>query len=300
MDEIRLTDRAFLRETMQRFGIVTKKKYGQNFLINEAIPRRIALEGCPNPCDGVLEIGPGMGTLTYELCKRAKKVVALEIDKTLLPVLEYTLGAFSNVKVLLQDALQTDLAALCKEEFSDCDGIRVCANLPYYITTPVLMYLLESGVPFKSVTVMVQKEVADRLTAKAGSSDYGAITAAVGYFGRAEKLFIVSPGSFLPAPSVESCVIRIDIHRENPYAECDRALLMSLIKAAFGQRRKTLNNTLKGILQEEEREWLPGLLAEMGFPPDVRGERLDISDYAVLCRALQKKRAEQGSPQGIM
>lgn len=293
MDEIRLTDRAFLRDTMQRFGIMTKKKYGQNFLVNEAIPRRIAQEGCPNPKDGVLEIGPGMGTLTYELCKRAKRVVALEIDRTLLPVLDYTLGTFTNVKVLLQDVLQTNLTKLCKEEFVDCADIRVCANLPYYITTPVLMYLLESGVPFRSVTVMVQKEVADRLAAEAGSRDYGAITAAVGYFGHAEKLFTVSPGSFFPAPSVESCVIRIDIHQENPYAECDRSLLMSLIKAAFGQRRKTLSNTWKGLLREDEKEWLSGRLVEMGFSPDVRGERLDISDYADICLALQKKRTEK-------
>lgn len=289
MPELQLTDLSTLRSLMERFGIYTKKKYGQNFLINRSVPERIAAEGCTSD-DGVLEIGPGMGTLTYQLCKVAKRVVALEIDETLIPVLNYTLGDFENVKVVLRDVMKTDLDALCKEEFSDCAGIRVCANLPYYITTPVLMYLLESGVPFKSVTVMVQKEVADRITAPAGSPEYGAITAAVGYYGKAKKLFTVSPGSFLPAPKVESCVMQIEIHEESPYADCDRELLLSMVKAAFEQRRKTLGNTLKVILSADERNILGQTLLRMGFPIDVRGEKLDISHYAEICRAVQSVR----------
>ena len=292
MGEINLTDLSCLREIMTRFGISTKKKYGQNFLINKSVPLRIALEGCDEE-DGVLEIGPGMGTLTRALCARAKKVVCLEIDETLVPVLDYTLADFDNVTVILKDVLKTDLSALCAEHFSDCKSIRVCANLPYYITTPVLMYLLESGVRFSSVTVMVQKEVADRITAAAGSGEYGAITAAVAYYGKAERLFTVSPGSFLPAPKVESAVMRIDMHEQNHYAGCDRKLLLDMVKAAFEQRRKTLNNTLKGMLSPEERELMKGVLLEMGFPEDVRGERLDISHYARLAERIGQSRKEK-------
>ena len=291
MAEINLTDLSCLREIMARFGISTKKKYGQNFLINKAVPLRIALEGCDEE-DGVLEIGPGMGTLTRALCERAKKVVCLEIDETLIPVLDYTLGDFDNVTVILKDVLKTDLAQLCEEHFAQCEHVRVCANLPYYITTPVLMYLLESGVRFSSVTVMVQKEVADRITAKAGSSEYGAITAAVAYYGKAEKLFTVSPGSFLPAPKVESAVMRITMHEENPYADCNRKLLFDMVKAAFEQRRKTLSNTLRPLLSKEEREQLSIILTELGFPVDVRGEKLDISHFAYIARRIEEGRTK--------
>ncbi|MBQ9468425.1 MAG: 16S rRNA (adenine(1518)-N(6)/adenine(1519)-N(6))-dimethyltransferase RsmA [Clostridia bacterium] len=289
MGDVRLTDLSYLRALMARYGIVTKKKYGQNFLVNPSVPERIAEHGCDARC-GVLEIGPGVGTLTYELCKRARKVVALEIDETLLPVLRETLGEFDNVKVILRDVLKTDLVKLCEEEFSGCESVRVCANLPYYITTPVLMYLLENGAPFSSVTVMVQREVADRLTARAGSPEYGAITAAVGYFGRAEKLFSVSPGSFLPPPKVESAVVRIDIHENSPYADCDKELFFRLIGAAFGQRRKTLMNTLRGILSEKEREAVMNELSLLGFPRDVRGERLSTDGFAALARAIAAAR----------
>lgn len=286
MPQLCLTDLSVLREIMERFGIHTKKKYGQNFLINKAVPARIAMEGCPSKDDGVLEIGPGMGTLTYELCQNAKKVVALEIDETLIPVLDYTLSDFDNREVILSDVLKTDLKKLCSEKFSDCANLRICANLPYYITTPVLMYLLESGVPFRTVTVMVQKEVAERITAAAGSPEYGAITAAVRYYGIAEKLFTVSPGSFYPAPKVESCVMQISIYPEDPYAHCDRKLLFSLIHAAFEQRRKTLTNALKKVLREGEKTVLEETLAQLGFPCDVRGEKLDVSHYAVIAQKL--------------
>ena len=290
MSEMNLTDLSCLRDVMARFGISTKKKYGQNFLINRNVPIRIAEEGCPDEEDGVLEIGPGMGTLTRALCERAKKVVCLEIDETLIPVLDYTLADFDNVTVILRDVLKTDLKSLFEEHFQDCKSVCVCANLPYYITTPVLMYLLESGVPFSSVTVMVQKEVADRITARAGSAEYGAITAAVAYYGRAEKLFTVSPGSFLPAPKVESAVMRISIHEKNPYEDCNRKLLFDMMKAAFEQRRKTLSNTLRPILSPQEREMLPEVLSSMGFPADVRGEKLDVSHFATIARAVQAGR----------
>lgn len=290
MPEMRLTDLSFLRELMTRYGIVAKKKYGQNFLINKSVPERIAREGCPGEGDGILEIGPGMGTLTYELCKRAKKVVALEVDESLLPVLKYTLSEFDNVKVICADAMKTDLVRICGEEFAGCKNLRVCANLPYYITSPVLMHLLESSASFQTVTVMVQKEVADRLTADAGSKEYGAITAAVGFYGNAKKLFTVSPGSFFPAPKVESCVVQIGTYKESPYKDCDAELLFSLIKASFGQRRKTLCNALKEVLLPGEWEILEKTLQKMKFGADVRGEKLDISDFAELSRVLTEVR----------
>ena len=287
MDAPRLTDLSYLRALMARHGVATKKKYGQNFLINPAIPVRIAEVGCPLPEAGILEIGPGVGTLTRELCARARRVVALEIDQTLLPVLNETLSDYNNVEVILADVLKTDLSVLFAEKFPGCSSVCVCANLPYYITTPVLMYLLESGVPFRTVTVMVQKEVAERLTAPAGSPEYGAITAAVSYYGRAERLFTVSPGSFLPAPKVESCVVRITLHENSPYADCDRALLFSLVKAGFEQRRKTLLNTLRGLLSESDRTAVAKELVTLGHPADVRAEKLSIDDFAALARALK-------------
>ena len=292
MDEISLTDISCLRDLMSRHGIVAKKKYGQNFLIKQSVPERIAVEGCKGENCGVLEIGPGMGVLTRELCKRARKVVALEIDASLLPVLDETLSDFDNVEIVLKDVMKTDLPALCKEAFTDCDRICVCANLPYYITSPVLMHVLESGAAFSSVTVMVQKEVADRITAKAGSADYGAITAAVAYYGKASKLFPVSAGCFYPAPKVDSAVLRIDLYEDNPYKDCDRELLFKMISRAFEQRRKTLMNTLKGAFTEEEREAVRSELARMGFPEDVRGERLSLDDFARLARAVRLLRTE--------
>ena len=286
MSESKLTDLSYLRDLMQRHGITAKKKYGQNFLVNAAIPKKIAQEGCPESEAGVLEIGPGMGTLTYELCRRAKKEVALEIDQTLLPVLEETLAEFDNIQVISGDAMKTDLVSLCQKEFSECSEIFVCANLPYYITTPLLMRLLECGAPFKSITVMLQKEVADRITAKAGSAEYGAITAAVKYFGTAVKLFSVSPGSFFPMPKVESCVMQIRIHEHNPYAACNKEVLFNLISSAFEQRRKTLLNALKGSFSEKQRQLIREELPKMGFSEDVRGEKLDVEDFAHLAKLL--------------
>ena len=289
MDEIRLTDLSYLRDLMSRHGVYTKKKFGQNFLINPSVPARIAECGCPGADYGVLEIGPGAGTLTRALAHRAGKVVCLEIDRSLEPVLNETLRDLDNVRVIFEDVLKTDLRALCQEEFSGCQGVCVCANLPYYVTTPVLMYLLESGVRFDCVTVMVQKEVAQRITAPAGSPEYGAITADTAIFGTAERLFTVLPGSFYPAPKVESSVMRIRMYQTDPYADCDKKLLRLLVKTAFGQRRKTLINTYKSVLNGEELKIVASVLQKAGFQADVRGEKLDISDFAAICRALQSR-----------
>ena len=287
MSDVRLTDLSYLRALMARHGIVTKKKYGQNFLVNPAVPERIAALGCPEGA-GVIEIGPGVGTLTRSLCARAGRVVALEIDRSLLPVLDETLSDFDNVEVLSADAMKTDLPALCREKFDGFGQICVCANLPYYITTPILMRLLECGAPFGRITVMVQKEVADRLTAAPGSPEYGAITVSVALYGKAEKLFTVSPGSFLPQPKVESCVLTIVTHEKDPYADVDRPLLRSLVRAAFENRRKTFANNVKGLLDDNRRALLSDVLSSLGHPADVRGEKLSIDDFAALARTLKQ------------
>ena len=222
-----------------------KKKFGQNFLIDANIVERIAKGAC-NEDLKTIEIGPGLGALTEMLLKYSKSVDAYEIDPDMYEILLRSIED-ERLQVFLGDFLDQDLSGY-KEK------VNVCANLPYYITTPVLMYLLESGVEFASVTVMVQKEVADRITAKAGSAEYGAITAAVAYYGKAEKLFTVSPGSFLPAPKVESAVMRITTHTENPYGDCNRKLLFDMMKAAFEQRRKTLPNAISAVFSELSKE----------------------------------------------
>ena len=277
-----LTDLSTVRDIMDRFGISTKKKYGQNFLINQSVPERIAKEGTGIENCGVLEIGPGIGTLTACLCKNAKKVVAVEIDDSLIPVLDYTLAEFDNVTVLHADILKTPLQPLMDTYFSDCDCVYVCANLPYYITTPILMALLESGLPFEYITIMIQSEVADRLCAKAGSKEYGAITAVLKYYGEAEKLFKVSAGNFIPAPKVDSTVVRIRLHKQKPYVPKDEETLFKTIRAAFEQRRKTLPNALSAGFPEIPKETLTALIEECGHRPDIRGERLDIADFVAL------------------
>ena len=225
-----LTDLSCVRDIMQRHGIAPQKRYGQNFLINPTVVARIA-DTCADREAGVIEIGPGIGTLTRELSPRFRKVVALEIDTSLIPVLGETLGDLDNVKVINADAMKTDLAALVKEEF-DGMPVYVCANLPYYITSPIVMSLLESGGIFEAVTVMIQKEVADRFCAVAGSTDYGAITLAVNYYSEVEKCFNVAPGNFMPPPKVTSSVIRMNIRKEPPVPVRDSENMFRIIKYA--------------------------------------------------------------------
>ena len=238
-----LCDIKTVKQIMAMFHLTFHKEFGQNFLTDRMVVEDIADECCEDENSTILEIGPGIGTLTYELALRRRQVVSLEIDRGLIPVLEYTLGEFDNVRVINEDVMQTDLAALLAPYFAE-GPVSVCANLPYYITTPILMKLLESALPFDYITVMIQAEVADRLCAKAGSKDYGAITAAVAYYGEAEKLFTVPADRFIPAPKVNSTVIRIRLHKQKPIVPQDEALFFRTIKAAFGQRRKTLINAL--------------------------------------------------------
>ena len=270
---------------MQSHGLQFQKQFGQNFLISPAVPARIAEEAGEN----VLEIGPGIGTLTRELCLRADRVECVEIDRGLIPVLEQTLAEFDNVHVTNADIMQLDIAAFIRESFGD-GRVTVCANLPYYITTPVIMALLESGAPIDRITVMVQKEVAARLCTKPGTAEYGAISAAVAWYGRAEKLFDVPAGCFLPKPKVDSSVIRITLGggaRENIGCR-DERLMFRLISAAFGMRRKTLVNAVSASFSHFSKEKLAKIIEDAGLSPTVRGERLSVSDYARLADMMDE------------
>lgn len=274
-----------IREILSEFGTAPKKGFGQNFLITPSVPERIAENCCDRSDSVIIEIGPGIGCLTAELAKRFRKVIALELDETLIPVLGRTLAEYPNVTVRQGDILKTDLSALLAGEAHDAH-ISVCANLPYYITTPILMYLLESRAELDSITVMVQAEVASRLTAAPGSADYGAITASVAYFGTARKLFTVSAGNFYPAPKVYSAVVRIDLYKEKPVRPKSEEAFFKTIRAAFGQRRKTLVNALSAAFPELPKETIQSALLACGLDERIRGERLSVADFAALSDRL--------------
>ena len=276
-----LCDIKTVKQVMGMFHLTFRKEFGQNFLTDRSVVEDIADSCCYDENSTILEIGPGMGTLTYELALRHKSVVALEIDRGLIPVLDYTLGEFDNVTVHNEDVMQADLEALLAPAFAE-GPVSVCANLPYYITSPILMKLLECGLPFDYITVMIQKEVADRLCSPAGGKDYGAITAVLSYYGEAEKLFVVPADKFIPAPKVDSAVIRIRLYKERPYHPKNEALMFRTIKAAFAQRRKTLSNALSAGFSELTKEQINAIIADCGFEPTVRGERLSIAEFVAL------------------
>ena len=276
-----LCDIKTVKQVMGMFHLTFRKEFGQNFLTDRSVVEDIADACCDDENSTILEIGPGMGTLTYELALRHKSVVALEIDRGLIPVLDYTLGEFDNVTVHNEDVMQADLDALLTPAFAE-GPVSVCANLPYYITSPILMKLLECGLPFDYITVMIQKEVADRLCSPAGGKDYGAITAVLSYYGEAEKLFVVPADKFIPAPKVDSAVIRIRLYKERPYHPKDEAMMFRTIKAAFAQRRKTLSNALSAGFSELTKEQINAVIADCGHEPTIRGERLDIAQFVEL------------------
>lgn len=281
-----LTDIGAVRRLLDKYDFRFSKALGQNFLINPSVCPRMAEASGVDRSSGVLEIGPGIGVLTRELAARAGKVVAVELDQRLLPVLEETLRDTGPVKVIHGDAMKLDLAALLREEFPDMP-VAVCANLPYYITSPILMGLLESRLPFTTITVLVQKEVAQRLCAKPGTRECGAVTLAVQYYAEAKTLFPVSRGSFLPAPKVDSAVMQLRIRREPACAVKDEACLFRLIRAAFGQRRKTLSNALTGagITKEEAG----AALAAAGIDSGARAEQLHLEQFAALADAVTER-----------
>lgn len=288
--EINLCSPRYVRELMDEFSIAPQKRYGQNFLINDAIPKRIAEASAETGVPCVLEIGPGIGTMTRELSCLFDAVTAVEIDRELIPVLAHTLSDKDNVTVINRDIMECDVETVATEQFGERE-FAVCANLPYYITTPIIMKLLECGSPrLRSLTVMIQTEVADRLVAKAGSAEYGAITAAVAYYGAARKLFSVSPGSFLPAPKVSSSVVKIELYRpsERPVAPKDEKLMFRIIGAAFGQRRKTLPNAINAGIPHISKSAVEEALASLGLDARVRGEALDVSRFAALSDLLSE------------
>ena len=282
----RLTDIGYIRDLLDRHGFSFSKKLGQNFLVNPSVCPRMA-EACgASPESGVLEIGPGIGVLTRELASRAGKVVAIELDDRLPPVLAETLGGYDNVRVVQGDCMKLDLPALLREEFGD-RPVAVCANLPYYITSPIIMNLLESRLPVTNITVMVQKEAAQRLCATPGTRQAGAVTLAVQYYAEAQTLFGVSRGSFLPAPNVDSAVIRLTVRQQPPVSVADERHLFRLIRAGFGQRRKTLLNSLTAA--GYTKETLAAALTAAGIAPTARAEELTLPQFAALSDALTEK-----------
>ena len=280
-----LSDIGTIKDIMQRHGFSFSKGLGQNFLVNPSVCPRMAELGGANATSGVLEIGPGIGVLTAELARRAKKVVAIELDDRLIPVLGVTLSEFDNIKVIHGDALKLDLAEIIRENFDDCESVAVCANLPYYITSPIIMALLESRLPITSITVMVQKEAADRICAPVGSRESGALTVAINYYSEPKMLFRVSPGSFMPPPKVTSAVIRMDILSSPKYDVGNESIFFHMVKAGFSQRRKTLSNSLTsgGFLTKEKAAQA---LETANIAPNARIEALNMEKLAELSRCV--------------
>lgn len=282
-----LYDPAVIKSILTRHGFTFSKKLGQNFLINPTVCPKIAEMG--NACEGfgVIEIGPGIGVLTNELCKRAEKVVAIELDSRLLPILAETLGEHKNLKIINADVLKVDLKKLINDEFSGLK-VAVCANLPYYITSPIVMKLLEDRLPIESITTMVQREAADRLCAPLGSREAGAVTVAVSFYSEAKKLFNVSRGSFMPSPQVDSAVIKLDIRENTPFVS-DEEFFFKMVRGMFSQRRKTLLNCVSGTLGIE-KQTASAAIESAQIKPTARPEELKMEDMLRLCEALIEAR----------
>ena len=279
----RLSDIGTIKDILSRHGFTFSKALGQNFLINPSVCPRMASCSGAGKGVGVIEVGPGIGVLTNELCQLADKVVAVELDKRLLPVLDETLAEYDNIKVVNADVLELDLNQLIKDEFEGLEVV-VCANLPYYITSPVIMKLLEDRLPITAVTVMVQKEAAQRICAQVGSRMSGAVTVSVNYYAKPQLLFGVSAGSFMPAPKVDSAVIRLDILKQPP-VQADEKLFFAVVKAAFSQRRKVIANSLSAGLGRSKEE-ITSVLGAAGVSPTARAEKLSLEDFAAIANAI--------------
>ena len=276
------------RYILEKFGIRARKKYGQNFLIDANVIRSIIDAAQITKDDCVLEIGPGIGSMTQLLSGAAGKVICVEIDESLRPVLSETLEDCDNVRIVWQDILRTDLRELCRE-YNDGRPLKVVANLPYYVTTPILMHLLGQKNVFSGITVMVQKEVADRIRSGPGSKEYGALTLAVRYFAEPDAVLTVPPSSFIPRPGVDSSVLHLTAYAEPPVT-CDEEVMFALIRAAFNQRRKTLANAVSHGYslggRQLGREEVTAALEKLGLPPAVRGEALSLEQFAALSLLL--------------
>ena len=277
-----------MKPLLAEHGFHFSKAKGQNFLIAPWVPERIAEDSGVDETVGVLEIGPGIGPLTQQLCLRAKKVCAVEVDTRLEPLLQKTVGEFSNLEILWSDILKQDVKALIAEKF---DGLRpmACANLPYYITTPILSALLEAEC-FERVTVMVQKEVAQRIAAKPGTADYGAFTVFCQFYAQPELLFDVPPHCFMPQPKVTSAVVSLKVRKELPWEIADKALFFRVVKASFAMRRKTLQNGLASGFPELGKVGAAEVLEAVGLPAAVRGETLDIAGFAAIANEIYRRK----------
>ena len=276
-------------EVLQKYHFNFQKKFGQNFLIDTHVLEKIIAAADVTKDDFVLEIGPGIGTMTQYLCEHARAVAAVEIDKNLIPILGDTLGAYDNVEIINQDILKVDIKKLAEEK-NGGRPIKVVANLPYYITTPIFMGLFESHVPIDSITVMVQKEVADRMQVGPGTKDYGALSLAVQNYAAPEIVAIVPPNCFMPRPKVGSAVIRLTRHKELPVQVEDEKLMFRIIRASFNQRRKTLANGLKNSGELTlSKEVIEESITELGVPVTIRGEALSLAQFAELSNIILKK-----------
>lgn len=281
-----LSNIGVIKDLLARHDFSFSKGLGQNFLINPTVCPRIAEMGGAAAGCGVIEIGTGIGVLTCELAKRADKVVAIEIDQRLMPVLEETLGEFDNIKIINEDVMKVDLAELIKNEFEGLE-VAVCANLPYYITSPIIMMLLESRLRIRAITVMVQKEAAQRLCAELGTREVGAVTVAVRYFSEPEVLFNVSRGSFMPQPNVDSCVVRFNIRENTPEGVADERFFFKTVRAAFSQRRKTLLNSAASGLGISKEIVRSAILA-VGLTENIRPEQLSMDGFIAFSNELLK------------
>ena len=274
------------KEIINKYSFAFQKKFGQNFLIDSNVLESIIRGAEITKDDFVLEIGPGIGTMTQYLCEAARQVVAVEIDKMLIPILEDTLSEYDNVEVINQDVLKVDIKSLAEEK-NNGKPIKVVANLPYYITTPIIMGLFESGVPIDSITIMVQKEVADRMQTGPGSKDYGALSLAVQYYATAKVILNVSATCFMPRPNVDSAVIKLTRHKELTVNVADEKLMFKIIRASFNQRRKTLVNGLKNSPELSfSKEQIVKAIEKIGKPETIRGEALTLEEFAELANAF--------------
>ncbi len=275
---MQLTDPKIIKEVLSKNGFSFKKSLGQNFLINPSVCPKMADSAVSNGEDAVIEIGPGIGVLTAELAKRTKNVLCIEIDERLRPVLRETLSEFDNVEIIFGDCMKLDIAEIIEQRFKG-KKVSICANLPYYITSPIIMMLLESRLDITSITVMVQKEAADRICAEVGSRESGAVTVAVNYYSEPDILFRVSRGSFMPPPNVDSSVIRLDVRPEPPVKVNDEKGFFGFVRAAFGQRRKTLVNSVSAQ-GKFSKESVKTALQTVGIDENIRAEALKMSELA--------------------
>ncbi len=279
-----LTNISIIKSLFERHGFSFSKTLGQNFLVNPSVCPKIAELGNAQKGFGIIEIGTGVGVLTHELALRADKVDAIEIDSRLIPILNETLAEHKNIKIINDDVMNVDLRKLIEDDFAGLD-CAVCANLPYYITSPIIMMLLESRLPIRSVTVMVQKEAAVRLCAELGTRDVGAVSVCVRYFSEPEILFNVSRGSFMPPPNVDSCVIRLNIREKTPDGVTDEKRFFRVVRGAFSQRRKTLANSLSSALGIDKQE-ITRVIESVDLPSNIRPEQLKMEDFIAVAEKI--------------